>query len=310
MIVHEALTGHLFKIVVASGHTATTDIEFAHHTNWQFIAVGIHDKLLHVELWFAYRDELGMGEFLVVGCHGNLSRSVAVEDTCLGHLAHLAQQLVGEFLTTGTAYPYVADGLAEILAGEPSLPARRSARHHVDALLLDEPCQVERVVGLFLGCHDECLAVEVSHTDVLQGGIEGDGGDTQHTVGICQHTMGKNIGGMTIEIVADAFMAQHHTLWTARRTAGVYQVGEVIGSDFCSDIIAGYRTGEQFFHVDGLAGWHGVHAVGGGDDIPCFTVLKNQLDSVCRVFWVAGDVGCSRLQHAEQREDEPAGAGQ
>ena len=39
-------------------------------------------------------------------------------------------------------------------------------------LLVDERCQVEWVIGLFLSSNDKRLAIEVSHTDILQGCIK------------------------------------------------------------------------------------------------------------------------------------------
>ena len=139
-----------------------------------------------------------MSQLLVVRRNGNLGGAVAVEDACPGDTAQLAQQLVGELLATGAADVHVADGLAEVIAGEPCLPARGGTRHHVHALLGDEVCQVERVIGLLLGGHDKRLAIEVGRADVLQCGIERDGGHAQYAPRIGHDTVGKHIGRMAI----------------------------------------------------------------------------------------------------------------
>ena len=106
-------------------------------------------------------------------------------------------------------------------------------------LLVDKHCQVERVVGLFFGSNNQRLAVVESHTDVLKGSVEGDGGDAKHALGIRQHTVGKHIGRMTIEVVADAFVAEHHTLGTACRAAGVDEVGQIVAGDIRHNGIGG-----------------------------------------------------------------------
>ena len=110
----------------------------------------------------------------------------------------------------------MADGFAEVVAGKPGLPARRSTGNHVDVLLVDEPCQLERVVGLFLSGEDERLAVVVSRADVLESGVERNGRHAQDAPGVGHHGIGEDIGGMAVEVVADTFVAQHHTLRTAR----------------------------------------------------------------------------------------------
>ena len=227
----EAFARHLVEVVVATSYATSTDVEFAHHANGQFVAVLIDDELLDIELRFAHGDQFGMGEFLVVGSHRNLGGSIAVEDACLGDAAHLGEQLVGELFATGATDSDLGDGTAEVGAGEPRLPARRCARHHVDLLTFDEGGQVERVVGLLFGSQNECLAIVERHTDVLQGGIERDGGDAEDATRIGEHTIGKDVGGMAVEIVADTFVAQHHTLRTAGRAAGVDEVGEVGGGE-------------------------------------------------------------------------------
>ena len=206
----------MVEVVVTAGHTTTTDIQFTYNTHGQFVAVLVNDEFLHIELWFTDRHQFSIGQFLVVRSYGNLRRTIAVEDSCLSNASHLCEQLVGEFFTAGPADGYVGDGLAEVGAGEPSLPAGWCSRNHIDVLLVDKRCQVERVVGLLFGSNNQRLAVVESHTDVLKGSVEGDGCDAEHALGIGQHTVGKHIGGMTIEIVADAFVAEHHSLGAAR----------------------------------------------------------------------------------------------
>ena len=66
MIVHEALAGHLIEVVVASGHTLTTDVQFAHHAHRKFVAIAVDDVLLDVQLRLADRNEGGMRQFGVV----------------------------------------------------------------------------------------------------------------------------------------------------------------------------------------------------------------------------------------------------
>ena len=83
-------------------------------------------------------------------------------------------------------------------------------------LLVDELSQVKRIIGLFLGGDDKRLAVKEGRADVLQGGIKRDGRHAHDALGIGHHTVGKHIGGMTIQVIADATVMQHHTLRTTR----------------------------------------------------------------------------------------------
>ena len=122
MIVNETLTRHLVEVVIATGHTATTDVEFANHAYGQFVAVAVDDELLDIQLGLADGDDLGIGQFGIVGGHGDFRRTVAVEDAGLGDASHLREQGIAELLTAGTANLDLTDGLAEVFTGEPRLP--------------------------------------------------------------------------------------------------------------------------------------------------------------------------------------------
>ncbi len=216
VVVHKALARHLLQVVVAMGHATATDVELADDPHRQLVAVLVHDEFLDIQLGLAHGHDVGMGQLLVIGSHRGLGGTVAVEDACLGHFPESREQLVREFLTTGTHDADAADGIAEVLTREPGHPARRGARHHVDVLLIDEAGQVKRIVGLLLGSDDKRLAVEVGSADVLQGGVKRDGGHAQHAAGIGHHTVGKHVGRMSVQVVADAAVMQHHALGTAR----------------------------------------------------------------------------------------------
>ena len=82
-------------------------------------------------------------------------------------------------------------------------------------LLIDETGKVKRIVGLLLGSYNECLAIEVGCTNILQSSVKRDGRHTQHALGIGHDTVGKHIGGMSVKIVADAPVVQHNALGTA-----------------------------------------------------------------------------------------------
>ena len=88
VVFHETLTGHPVEVVVATCHAATADVQLAHHAYGQFVAVAIDDKLLDIQLWLADGHQLGIRQLGIVRCHGDLRRSVAVEDAGLGHAAH------------------------------------------------------------------------------------------------------------------------------------------------------------------------------------------------------------------------------
>ena len=83
-------------------------------------------------------------------------------------------------------------------------------------LLCNELCQVERIISLFLCSKNQCFTIEVGHTDILQGCIERNRGNTEDTLRICHHGIGKDIGRMAIKVITDTLMAQHHTLRTTR----------------------------------------------------------------------------------------------
>ena len=91
--------------------------------------------------------------------------------------------------------------------------------------------QQGRVVGLFLCGHDQSLAIEESHADVLKGGVKRDGGHAQYAPGVGQYGMGKNIGRMSVKVVAYALVAQHDAFGAACAAAGVNEVGQVVGRD-------------------------------------------------------------------------------
>ena len=123
VVVHKPLAGHFIQIVIAVSHAAATNVEFTNDTNGQLIAVLIHDKLNDVQLRLAHGHHGGMGQFLVVRSHRNLSGTVTVEDAGLGDLAELFKQLVREFLTTRAHNINAADGITEVLTREPCHPS-------------------------------------------------------------------------------------------------------------------------------------------------------------------------------------------
>ena len=66
MILHEPLCRHLIEVIVATGHTLTTDVEFTDNALWQFIAVAINDKLRHIQLRTSYGDTFRMRQFSII----------------------------------------------------------------------------------------------------------------------------------------------------------------------------------------------------------------------------------------------------
>ena len=218
MILHETFTGHLVEVVIASCHTSASNIQFSNDTYRQLITIGIDDKFLDIQLRFTHGNHLSVGQFCVVRGNGNLRRTVAVEDAGLGDAAHLLQECIAELLTTSTTDLHLRYGLAEVIARQPGLPAGWCARHHIDMLLLNELGEVERVIGLLLGSHNQRLAVIICHTDILQGCIERDGRHTQYTIRIRQYAIGKDIGWMAVEVITDTLVTQHHALRTTRGT--------------------------------------------------------------------------------------------
>ena len=105
---------------------------------------------------------------------------------------------------------------------------------------------------------------------------------------------------MTIEIVTDTLMTEHHTLRSSRRSTGVDKVSQIIACD-----VGGYRlitclTANECFHINRLVGRNSVHPVGSGDDISGLTVFEDQFDTVGGIFRIAGDIGGSRLQYTEE----------
>ena len=127
VIVDEAFTSHLIEVVIAASHPSASNIKLAYHANRQFVAIGIDDKLPDVQLRLTHSSRLGIREFGVVRGDGNLRWAIAVEDTGLGDATHLLQERIAEFLATGTTDVHLRDGLAEIVARKPGLPAGRSS---------------------------------------------------------------------------------------------------------------------------------------------------------------------------------------
>ena len=167
MIVYEAFTRHLFKIVVTACHSAATDVKFTDYTYRQFITVSVDDEFLHVQLRLTHSHHFGMSELLVVRRHSDLCRTIAVENACFRYFPHLFQQLIRELFTAGTTDVHLADGLAEVVACQPCLPARGSTRHHINMLFINQVGKIQRIVCLFFSCQYKCLAIEVGHTYIL-----------------------------------------------------------------------------------------------------------------------------------------------
>ena len=298
MVRYEALTGHFVQIIIASGHATATDEELTHHADGQFVAIAIDDELLDIQLRTSHSHLFGMSQLGIVGSHGNLRGTIAVEDTGLRDTTQLRQQGLTELLTTGTTDPYLANGLAEVIAGEPRLPARRCTADHVDMLSLYELCQTERVVSLLLRGQHERLAVVEGRSDVLKGSIERDGRHAQYAVGIGHHAIGKDISRMSVQVVTDTLMAQHHTLGTSRRATGVDEVGQVVTGYRCCYGVTTYRTVKQFL----CQFWR--------DDQLRLTILQYQLHTVSRIVGITRNIGSTGLQYAEERKDETTGTRQ
>ena len=167
VVINKTFTSHLVEVIIASGHTPTSNIEFANYADRQFVAVAVDDKLLDIQLRLAHSNQLGIRQFCIIRSHCNFRRPVAIEDTSLGNTAHLLQEGITELLTTRTTDLHLGYGLAEVITGEPGLPTGRRTRHHINMLLQNEPRQFEWVIGLFLCSHDKGLTIEESHTDVL-----------------------------------------------------------------------------------------------------------------------------------------------
>ena len=62
-VVDKTLAGHLLKMMVATSHAASTNIEFAHYTDREFVAITVNHKLNDVQLRLSYRDGLGVCQF-------------------------------------------------------------------------------------------------------------------------------------------------------------------------------------------------------------------------------------------------------
>ena len=228
VVFDEALAGLFLEVVVATGYAHSSDEELSDNSDRELVAVGVDDILLDVELGLSNRNQLGIGQFLVVGRHRGLGGAVAVEDARTSDLAHLGEERVAELLASCPADANLGDGLAEQVAGEPGLPAGRGSGHHIDLLVHNQGCQLERVVGLLLGGQDKCLAVIEGHTDVLECCVERYGRDAQDAVRIRKHSVGEHVGGVAVEIIADAFVAEHHALGTSRGAARIDEVRQVV----------------------------------------------------------------------------------
>ena len=103
-------------------------------------------------------------------------------------------------------------------------------------------------------------------------------------------------------------MAEHHAFGATGGARGIDEIGKVVSGDVGFGI--GLVVLQEVFHIDGLALGEGVHAVGSGDDEAGVAILEDELDAVGRIVGVAGDIGGAGFEHAEQREDETAGARQ
>ena len=66
MIFHEALTRHLVEVVVSFGNTSTANVQLTNDSCRQFVAICIHDKFLHIQLWPANSNQFRIGKFRIV----------------------------------------------------------------------------------------------------------------------------------------------------------------------------------------------------------------------------------------------------
>ena len=114
---------------------------------------------------------------------------------------------------------------------------------------------------------------------------------------------------MSVEVVADTLMTQHHPLGPTGRSRRIDKVSKGIRRNLRSYIRSRFCS-QQGLHIDGLIGRHTVQTVGGGDDVACFAVFQDKSDAVSRIFRVTRDIRSTRFQHTEERENQSAGTWQ
>ena len=95
---------------------------------------------------------------------------------------------------------------------------------------------------------------------------------------------------MAVEVVADALVAQHHALGPSCRTAGIDEVGKSLTPEPLSQ-----RERSRYFCAQQLLCQFGCNGKLG------LAVFQNELHAVGGIVGVAWDIGCSGLQHAEER---------
>ena len=94
---------------------------------------------------------------------------------------------------------------------------------------------------------------------------------------------------MTVQVVTDTLVVQHHSLGTTCRTTGVNQVSQVIGRDIGDDSTVVIII-DEFFHIDCLTLGNSVHTVGSRNDVTRLAVLENQFHTVSGILGITGDV--------------------
>lgn len=164
-------------------------------------------------------------------------------------------------------------------------------------VLVDERSHIQRILGLFLVGKHQRKSVEQRDGNLVQRGIERYRGNSQDALGSVGHGVCLHVGGKRRRVVAHPFVSQHDTLRTACRATCMHQVCQVVGGQ------SGLRQC-RILLFEQLLGHVGC------DNQFCTTVLQNQFHAVCRIFWVAGDVGSPCFLNTNHREYKAAGSRQ
>ncbi len=297
---HEAAGGQVGAVGVAARHAFTGDVQLTRHAGRDRLEAGVEH--VHPGVGDRPADRRRTG-----GAAGQLRGGRP--DRGLGRPVHVGHrrrsggqglgQLRGQRLAADE-HPDPGEHVGSALGH--AAPQARRRLHHRDALGVDHPAQLLRVVHQLLVGQHHGRAADQRHEQFQVRDVEPDGGDGQQPV------LGGHRGAVphVQHEVAQVAAGDHDALGLAGGTGGVERVGGVVRARRRGRFRLGGRAGRQCGDHLGVGEREGGRALGqveygrvAGQGQHRGRVLQHEREALARVVQVQRQVGRARLQHRQ-----------
>ena len=306
VVFHKRRGGFIGQVLVALCHADTADVQLADHAVGRRIAEFIDNDLVVIEQRSADGDIRRFRQIRRVTGNGDLRRAVGVDDADIVRaLADVVSERDRIAFAAGHDQMALGERISERLVIHVLLQTRWRGVNAVDAVLVHQLRERSRIVHLVLGGEYQRFAVAERRRMLLEGHIEGDGGDGKVGRHVVFEIVDMRVGRMRLEVIADSLMAQHDALGLSGRAGGIDHVAQFAVAHRYIGIFC-LVAGEDIIHVDRLVRRIVGQLVLGGDDEGGFAVGDDMVDTVGRILRIAGDKRCACLVHAEQASEEAA----